>query len=176
MLDIAVAYSRFQFLGEEFLTWLWYVVDNDLKLLRQLDEDLVALEIGNRMVLVNRRLRDGVETVTIRGDDANMDEGLLTLRKGGMVAEAHLIYKSGDHEWQFNLKGESLNLSSVKVPPTGKMESREDLEGVVIEKIDLCNKAVSLTNRLYQHFIELRLGPEWTRHVVPAVRKWINTG
>ena len=134
MLDIALAYSRFQFLGEEFLTWLWYIVDNDLKLLRQLDEDLVALEIGNRMVLVNRRLRDGVETVTIRGDDANMDEGLLTLRKGGMVAEAHLIYKSGDHEWQFNLKGESLNLSSVKVPPTGKMESREDLESICVTR------------------------------------------
>ncbi len=174
MLDIAVAYSRFQFLGEEFLTWLWYVIDNDFKLLRQLDEDLGALEIGNRMVLVNRRNRDGGETVTIRGDHAGMDEGLLTLRKGGMVAEMHLLYKTGDHEWQFNLKGESLNLSSLKVPATGRVESRDDIEGAVIEKIDLYSKAVGLINRLYGHFIKLRLGNDWHRYVVPSVRNWIN--
>ena len=175
MLDVAVAYSRFQFLGEEFLTWLWYVIDSDFQLLRQLDQDLAALEIGNRMVLINRSNRDSGETVTIRGDHANMDEGLLTLRKGGMVAEMHLVYKSGDHEWQFNLKGESLNLSSLMVPATGTVESRDDIEGAVIEKIDLVNKAVSLINRLYTHFIRLRLGSDWPRNVVPSVRQWINT-
>ncbi len=174
MLDIAVAYSRFQFLGEEFLTWLWYVIDNDFKLLRQLDKDLATLEIGNRMVLVNRRDHDTGKTVTIRGDHTGMDEGMLTLRKGGMVAEMHLIYKAGDHEWQFSLKGESLNLSSLKVPATGTVESRDDIEGAVIEKIDLCNKAVGLINRLYGHFIKLRLGNDWNRNIVPSVRQWIN--
>jgi hypothetical protein len=103
-----------------------------------------------------------------------MDEGLLTLRKGGMVAEMHLVYKAGDQEWQFNLKGESLNLSSLKVPATGTLESRDDIEGAVIEKIDLCNRAVSLINRLYGHFIKLRLGNGWNRNVVPSVRQWIN--
>ena len=29
MLDVAVAYNRFKFLGEEFLTWLWFVIDQD---------------------------------------------------------------------------------------------------------------------------------------------------
>jgi hypothetical protein len=174
MLDVAVAYSRFQFLGEEFLTWLWYVIDNDFQLLRQLDQDLATLEIGNRMVLINRSNRDSGETVTIQGDHANMDEGLLTLRKGGMVAEMHLVYKAGDQEWQFNLKGESLNLSSLKVPATGTLESRDDIEGAVIEKIDLCNRAVSLINRLYGHFIKLRLVNGWNRNVVPSVRQWIN--
>ena len=174
MLDIAVAYSRFQFLGEDFLTWLWYVIENDFQLLRQLDQDLAGLEIGNRMVLVNRRNRDGSETVTIRGDHAGMDEGLLTLRKGGMVAELHLVYKAGDHEWQFSLKGESLNLSSLKVPTTGQMASRDDIEGAVIEKLALCHKAVGLINRLYDRFIKLRLGNDWTRQVVPSVRQWIN--
>ena len=106
--------------------------------------------------------------------DINMDEGLLTLRKGGMVAEMHLVYKAGDQEWQFNLKGESLNLSSLKVPATGTLESRDDIEGAVIEKIDLCNRAVSLINRLYGHFIKLRLGNGWNRNVVPSVRQWIN--
>ncbi len=173
MLEVAAAYSRYQFLGEEFLSWLWFVIENDQRLLQKLDPDLAALEIGHRMVLVNRRHRDSGETVTIRGDHAGMDEGLLTLKKGGMVAEIHLIYRSGDNEWQFSLKGESLNISSLKVPVIGKIETPEETEGAVIEKIYLCEKAVDLINLLYGRFIKLRLGSEWDRRVVPAVRKWI---
>ena len=29
MLDLAVAYNRYRFLGDEFLTWLWYTIEND---------------------------------------------------------------------------------------------------------------------------------------------------
>jgi hypothetical protein len=173
MLDVAVAYSRYQFLGEEFLTWLWFVIETDPQLLQTLDPEINALEIGNRMVLTNRRSRDGKETVTIKGDHAGMDEGLLTLRKGGMVAEIHLIYKSGDHEWQFSLKGESLNLSSLRVPATGRVETEDEIEGAVIEKIYLCDKAIALINGLYGRFIRLRLSDEWMKLTAPAVRQWI---
>ena len=173
MLDVAVAYSRYQFLGEEFLTWLWFIIENDPHLLHQMDPEFTALEIGHRMVLANRRRREAGETVTIRGDHAGMDEGLLTLKKGGMVAEIHLVYKSGDHEWQFNLKGESLNLSSLKVPATVRIESAEEIEGAIIEKILLCEKAIDLINRLYGTFIKLRLGNDWHKGTVAAIRKWI---
>ena len=175
MLDVAVAYSRYQFLGEEFLTWLWFVIENDHPALQKLDPELAALEIGHRMVLVNRRHRESGETVTIKGDHAGMDEGLLTLKKGGMVAEIHLVYRSGDHEWQFSLKGESLNISSLKVPASGKVEREEEIEGAVIEKIYLCEKAVDLINQLYGRFIKLRLGNAWHQDVVPLVRKWIES-
>lgn len=173
MLDVAVAYSRYQFLGEEFLTWLWFIIENDPQMLHRLDQDLAALEIGNRMVLVNRRHGDRGETVTIKGDHAGMDEGLLTLKKGGMVAEIHLVYKSGDHEWQFSLKGESLNLSRLRVPVSAKIETAEEIEGTVIEKIFLCDKAISLINRLYAKFIKIRIGKDWPRSVVPAIGQWI---
>ena len=47
MLDVAVAYRRYQFLGEEFLTWLWYVVEKNQDLIKNFDPRFVALEIGN---------------------------------------------------------------------------------------------------------------------------------
>jgi len=42
-----------------------------------------------------------VETVTIKGDDAGLEEGLLALRKGAVVSEINLAYKSGEQEWSF---------------------------------------------------------------------------
>ena len=173
MLDIAVAYRRYQFIGDEFLTWLWFVIENDPRRLNKIDNELASLEIGSRMVLANRHQKDSGETVTIKGEEANMDEGLVALRKGAMVAEVNLVYRSGDNEWRFNLKGESLNFSSLKVPETGKVETQEDIEGAVIEKVFLCEKVINLINNLFQYFIKLRVSNDWSAKTVPAMRKWI---
>ena len=75
MLDVAIAYNRYRFLGNEFLTWLWYTLENHSAQLSEIDADLSALQIGNRMVVENRR-NEGLETITIKGDDAGLEEGL----------------------------------------------------------------------------------------------------
>ena len=64
MLDIAVAYNRYRFLGNEFLTWLWFSIENDMETLRKSDPDFLDLDVGNRMVLENR-LANGKENITI---------------------------------------------------------------------------------------------------------------
>ena len=66
MLDIAVAYNRYRFLGNEFLTWLWFAIENEMETIRQCDPDLLDLNVGNRMVLENR-LANGKESITIKG-------------------------------------------------------------------------------------------------------------
>ena len=173
MLDIAIAYSRYRFLGNEYLTWLWYIIENEMPSLNRLDEDFTSLEIGNRMVLENRR-REGVETITIKGDEASLEEGLLALKKGALVSEVNLLYRCGDQTWQFNLKGESLNLSSLKPPETGKVESKEDIEGAVLEKIFLYDKVVEFVERSYRHFIKKRLSEDWQRKVVTKITQWVS--
>ena len=65
MMDIAYALKRFDFLGKEFLTWLWYAVENQPDTLRRIDPEMAALEIGNRLVLHNKN-QQSTETVTIR--------------------------------------------------------------------------------------------------------------
>ncbi len=172
MLDVSVSYNRYKFLGHEFLTWLWFLMEKDRSFLRKEIPDLTSLEIGNRIVLENR-LNDGIEMITIKGDDAGLEEGMLSLRKGAVVTEFQLSYTSGDHQWQFVLKGESLNISNLKVPKTGNIESGQELEGAVLEKVYLFEKVIELINVLYKSFIQLRISSEWKEKTVPEIRKWI---
>jgi hypothetical protein len=172
MLDVAVAYNRYQFLGEEFLTWLWYVIEKDQDLIKNFDKDFVALEIGNRMVFENRRKESG-ERITIKGDGASLEEGILTLKKGALVTELNVVYKSVELTWQFTLKGESLNVSSLNLPSTDVPESEEDLEGFVLEKIFLHDKILNLLENIFTHFIKLRLSNRWQNKIVPNIRNWI---
>jgi len=174
MLDIAVAYNRYQFLGEEFLTWLWYVIEKDQHLIKNFDSDFVALEIGNRIVFENRRKESG-ERITIKGDGASLEEGILTLQKGALVTELNVVYKSAELTWQFTLKGESLNVSSLNIPNTGLPESDEDLEGFVLEKIFLYDKILNFLENIFFHFVKLRLSNRWQNSMVPKIKKWIQS-
>jgi hypothetical protein len=171
MLDIAVAYNRYKFLGNEFLTWMWFMIESDQDGFRKYDTDLISLAVGNRLVLENTR-NNAKETVTIKGDNASLEEGLLAIKKGAFVTEIHLSYKTGAQNWEFSLKGESLNISNLKLPETGPVETPDDLEGVVLEKVYLIEKVVALVNNLFSHFIHLRLSDSWQNNTVPRIQKW----
>ena len=173
MLDISISYNRYKFLGHEFLTWLWYIIENDIELINSLQKDPVSLVIGNRIVLENKT-HDAVESITIKGNDAGLEEGILSLKKGAVVTEINLSYKTGSQEWSFNIKGESLNISSLKTPETGPIEKKQDIEGVVIEKIFLFEKITKLIDSLYKEFIKKRLSNDWSKNIVPAIKKWIS--
>ena len=174
MLDVAVAYNRYQFLGEEFLTWLWFITEENQDLIKKFDKDFVALEVGNRIVFENRR-KEAAERLTIKGDDANLEEGNIALKKGALVTELNVVYKSSELTWQFTLKGESLNISSLSIPSTGSAESEEDMEGVVLEKIFLFDKILKLLQNLFSHFVKLRVSDAWQSKEVLRIRKWIQT-
>ena len=174
MLDVAVAYNRYQFLGNEFLTWLWFTIDTTPSFFQTLDASIVSLDIGNRIVLENK-INDASEIITIKGDDAGLEEGLLSLRKGAVVIEINLIYKSENQEWKFTLKGESLSFSGLKVPETGPIDSKEDIEGLVLEKFYLYEKAINLVNQLFNHFLEKRTHLDWNQKTVGEIGKWIQT-
>jgi hypothetical protein len=173
MLDVAIAYNRYRFLGNEFLTWLWYTLENRSEQLVKIDADLSTLEIGNRMVLENRR-SEGLETITIKGDDAGLEEGLLALKKGALVTEMNLIYRSGDNTWQFNLKGESLNISSFKTPETAITQTKEDIEGAVLEKIFLYEKVILFVEGAFRYFMRLRISDDWEKKMISQMKQWIN--
>ena len=80
MLDIAVAFNRYRFLGNEFLTWLWFAIDT------RGDDPLTSrLSLGNRMVLERRQSGNAVESITIKGDDAGLEEAFMALKKGALV-------------------------------------------------------------------------------------------
>lgn len=172
MIDIAVAYNRYRFLGNEFLTWLWFTIENDMDTIKQCDSELLELDVGNRMVLENR-LANGKETITIKGDAAGLEEAMLALNKGALITDLHLSYKSGTIQWTFSIKGESLGFAGLKLPETGPMESGDDMEGIILEKIYLYEKPFELMEKLYSAFSKIRLSEQWEATTLPSIKKWL---
>ena len=172
MLDVSVSYNRYKFIGHEFLTWLWFMVEKDPKRLSETVPKLEALQIGNRVKLENSRNRM-LETITIKGDEAGLEEGILALQKGAVVTELNLECKINSHTWQFTLKGESLNIANLKTPATGPLEEKTDFEGKILEKTYLYGEAIQLIDTLFENYLKIRLSPDWKRSVIPQIRDWI---
>ncbi len=172
MLDIAVSYNRYKFIGHEFLTWLWFTAETDGNLLKSIITELTTLDIGNRIVLENR-VHSNTESITIKGDDADLKEGVLALAKGALVTELQLIFKADNQEWLFTLKGESLSFFNLKLPQTGPLESQEDVDGMILEKAYLLDKVVQSVDKIYTEFIKLRLSESWNQKIIPNIKNWI---
>lgn len=175
MLDVSVSYNRYKFIGYEFLTWLWYVIENDQDFLNDSENPGAQVEIGNRMVLQNH-LTHTIETITIKGDDAGLEEGYMALQKGAVVTEINLAYKSEDLTWRFCLKGESLGISNLKTPDTAPIEKKEDIEGAILEKGYLYEKLFSFLDKTFNRFISLRISEAWNMNIVSNIQKWIRSG
>jgi len=174
MLDVSVSYNRYKFIGYEFLTWLWYVIENEKDALSDSESPGSQVEIGNRIVLQNH-LTHTVETITIKGDDAGLEEGYLALQKGAVVTEINLVYKSDELTWRFCIKGESLGISNLKTPDTAPIETPDDAEGAILEKGYLYEKLFAFLDKTFDRFIRLRISESWLNNVVPNIGKWIRS-
>lgn len=174
MLDISISYNKYKFLGNEFLTWLWFSIENDQTFFGENKKESVVIEIGNRIVLEkHRKESDRQETITIKGDDASLDEGIIALRKGAVVSELNLVYKADDQEWNFTLKGESFHITGLKTPESGSVSNEEDIDGAVLEKFYFYDRLLIIVDNAFQKFIKIRLSDEWKSTEINKIKNWI---
>ena len=175
MLDIAVSYNKYKFLGDEFLTWIWYLVENNIniKTITAMECNTISLELGNSIVLENSLGDASSEKISIKGDDAGLEEGTTALRKGAVVTDMNLILTIDENQWRFSIKGESMNITGLKTPATGNIENQDDIEGAVLEKIELYYIPFRVIDSLFDNFIKKRVSDQWKDIEIPAMREWI---
>jgi hypothetical protein len=176
MLDIAVSYDKYQFLGNEFLTWLWYLIetDADFRSLSQTECASLQFEVGNAITLENSLGEESVEKISIRGDDAGLEEGRYALKKGAVLTDINLIMRKDENEWRFNIRGESMNITALKTPATERVESEDEIEGAVLEKIYLYEAVFEVIDTLFHCFIKKRISETWQTVDIPAIRQWVS--
>ncbi len=175
MLDIATAYNKYSFLGNEFLTWLWFMVETGQDITQAIESrDPVSLDIGNSLVLENSLGDNAREKITIKGDQAGLEEGTTALKKGAKVTEMNLICKLGpEEEYHFTLKGDSFNITGLKTPAAAGDGSDDEIEGRIIEKALLLFRITQVIDTLFFTFLKQRTADDWKHKGFDPMRTWI---
>lgn len=174
MLDIAVAYNKYKFVGYEFLTWIWFLTENDYDFIEKTAPEIKLFYIDNKIVIENFR-EDSSEKITINGDNANLDEGALAIKKGALVTEMKIQLKTDeDIDFKFIIKGESLDISGFGIPKHKFSNTPDEIEASVIEKAYFLQKLTIIVDKLFQKFIYIRISDTWKNEELLKIGSWIN--
>ncbi len=163
-----------EFLGREFLTWLWFRSESQEGVFDLAEPGTVEILFEGRMTLESDGEEQG-NKVTCAGTGTRLNEARFALTRGKKVTQVSLRLIKGDDEWSFSLDAAWLNLSGLKVPKV-MQDAREDADGLFYERMFLIEQPVAVVNALFEEFIRLRVSPEWEQDELPALEEWIRRG
>lgn len=163
-----------EFLGREFLLWLWFRCETREGLFDLGEEGHVELWIDRKVVL-EAEGDEGVEKIACTGENSRLREARFALTRKKEITEAMITLVKGGEEWSFTLDSTWLNYKTFKGPKVVQ-DKKEDPEGLFYEKYFFIEKALAVMDAIYGAFIRLRVSPEWKTTELPAVARWIRAG
>ncbi|MFO7599094.1 MAG: hypothetical protein R6X27_04715 [Candidatus Desulfacyla sp.] len=163
-----------EFLGREFLLWLWFKSETEDGIFDLGDKGKAELWLDGKITLQSENER-GVETITCTGEALNMKEARFALAGEKEIRQATVKLAIGDNQWSFVLDSTWMNFRSFKTPRVIN-DGKEDPDGLFYEKAFLIEEAISAMDRIYASFIGDRLSPEWLTETRSAIARWIRQG
>ena len=164
---------NYEFLGREFLVWLWYRSDINEGIFSLGDAGHAELWFDDRVVLQSNE--EGGEKIICLGENLHLRAARFALAQYRTVTEAALRLTIGDNTWSFSLDSTWMNFKSFKSPKVAQ-DAKEDPEGLFYEKFSLIDQALSAVDMIFDSFIRIRLSPDWEAAELPALLKWIKGG
>jgi hypothetical protein len=139
------------FLGEEFLTWLWFRWETDGGEFRLPGGRVVGVALDDLLTFAAPSDDDTEQTLR-HGLPTRTEEARTALRQGRRLRRARLILAEGQRQWTATIDGPRLQLTGVRLP-----EDAEEVES------DGDRSADRAANWLALHEILLALYGEFLR-------------
>lgn len=157
-----------RFLGEEFLLWLWMRSMTEGGASGQ-DGDGSGCFVDDAIQLVSER--GEVKEISLRkGNPSESREAFEALSRGMRPAKMKLRILSGDLEWVFTLNAATLDMGTLKLPPSTGKAPHERLH----DRLFLLEEGAGHLERRLTLFLRIRSGePEALQE---AMQAWVRAG
>ncbi|MBU0513455.1 MAG: hypothetical protein KJ621_01670 [Proteobacteria bacterium] len=172
-MDVVTAIKRLEFLGQEFLIWLWFMAERQGGVIRLPDGSVVGIEPINVMTLASGQGPTGF-TVACRGRQVDSPETRVALQQGRRLTRAGFRVRTDQAAWHLTLDAATGALTGVRPAPDPEHDddSDEDLLARLLKIRDLA----AVLDSLLKMFLAIRLDERWEGEELPALRRWIASG
>jgi hypothetical protein len=154
-------------LGNEFLLWLWFVLETDTDTLVLADGSEAAVMLVRTLQLECPRGQSGSES--IRSDaPTRLPEARRAIQAGKLPRQAGMILVRHDQQVELTLQAETLAVSGAKLPACEEGEQRARLE----ERVNQVRHLMETLDLLYDAFLRRRLGEGWPEELA-RVQRWL---
>ena len=168
-MDLSDRIKRVEFLGAEFITWLWFrevTQGGTFNLGGELGE--VEVAFADKLVMGSTAFDEQEDS--FKGGRPSMSlEAQIALRLGKLAHQAKINITQGDQEWSFVLRSAPLMMTAIKLPELNAQGGQGQLQ----ERMFLLEHLERLYRGLYKQFLEERLSDTWSNEAIFAIREWI---
>ncbi len=156
------------FLGQEFLTWLWYYGEKNQWTVVFPNQEEISYGLEDLLVMTPDE-KEGCSQRLKGTYPVGSPEAHAALEEGKKVSVTRMILAHKDREWIVTWKADNFTFSSLQLmqPTTNDEKDR------FTELSDDLEKAMSLIDSIYHFFLGIRLSPLWQEKEVPAIQDWI---
>lgn len=158
------------FVGEEFLTWLWFRWETDGGEFHLAGGRVVGVALDDLLTFAPPS-EDETEQTLRHGLPTRTAEARTALRHGRRLRKARLLIAEGPRKWSATLDAQAMQLSAVKLP--------EDAEEVESEADRTADRAANwlalqeLLQGLYTLFLKQRLAADYREHGAEQQAQWM---
>ncbi len=175
-MDLVDLIAEKRFLGQEFLTWLWWKSEERGGSIELPSHGDITVSFEKHMLLESGE-GESSEKLICTGLQTELQEARTGLQMGKKLEQARVVIGHNSYEYSLTMSGALMEYRNVRLPKTeatetDKSENPEEVEGMILERIYLLEELVRLVNELFGIFLKARLGPNWRDELV-TIREWI---
>lgn len=157
------------FLGNEFLLWLWYVTETDTDTLKLADDSEATIMLARSLTLECPRGQTGHETISHEGP-TRLPEARRAIQSGKLPRKVGVTLVRHDQQYEFAVQAETLAVSGAKLPPMP--EDVTDARARLDERATQIRSLLESFDLLYDAFCQRRFGSEWQKDLT-EMQKWL---
>ncbi|MCB9852420.1 MAG: hypothetical protein H6819_04940 [Phycisphaerales bacterium] len=169
-------------LGNEFLLWLWYTLEEESDTLEMEDNSDAAVMIVKQLALECPWAETGKETITCDGP-SRLPESRRAIQSGKLPRKAGMMLSRHGQQYEFTMQAETFNISGAALP---KVERDEDAptngDGAVDnirvrheERLEQIRHMAESVDMLFGAFLTRRLRADWNK-TRDTIRAWLRAG
>ncbi len=155
------------FLGNEFLLWLWHHVETISDTITLQDDSEVAVMFAKNLVLECPLGDSGKETISSE-IPIKLPEAMEAIRNGKMPRKTGLVLVRFGQQYELNLQAEMFSIGGAKLQADKEAKGIEVLES----RIDAIRALNETVDRLFEKFCALRVSAAWSEEL-ERISRWI---
>ena len=162
--------ENYDYLGNEFLLWLWWHYETKSDTLELADDSIVTGMFTRTLTLSCPIGESGKETISSESPVV-LPEATLAIRSGKLPRKAGLTMVRHDEQYEFTLQAEAFSIGSARITHIGDTpDDTPDLERE--NRINSLRQLSETLDLLFEAFCDLRIGSEW-KSELKKMKKWL---
>jgi hypothetical protein len=159
--------GNFDFLGNEFLLWLWWYWETQSDTLTLPDDSEVTGMMARTLSLECPWGESGKETISAEAP-MSLPESVQGIQSGKLPRKAGLILVRHGEQYELVLQAETFAVSGARI----KTEETAEGRGILEDRIESIRALSDTIDLLFRAFCERRIGKKWSGDL-GQIRQWL---